>query len=138
MDLYRRGTETLIASWQAYARAATDAAVHVAPGLAAAVFPHQPESGIYNNVIVEHARALDEAEAIYAAASVTRFAVWVHDSDEATRSAVESRDYVFDSSTRAMAMELAELPPERPPIDVAALAWPDYLAMFDLPPALLA
>jgi hypothetical protein len=46
MDLYRRGAETLVASWAAYARAAPDAAVRVAPGVAAAVFPHEPERGI--------------------------------------------------------------------------------------------
>ena len=138
MDLYRRGTETLIASWKAYARAAPDATVRVAPGFAAAVFPHAPERGIYNNVIVEDASALDEVEAMYAAASVKRFAVWVHDSDDALRTAVEARGFVFDSATRAMALELADLPPGPSPIDVAPLDWPGYLAMFDLPPDLLA
>ena len=139
MDLYRRATETLIASWEAYARAASGRAhVHRSPGVAAAVFPHEPERGIYNNVIVEDASALDEVEAIYAAARVTRFAVWVHDGDDASRAAVEARGYVFDSATRAMALELADLPPEPSPIDVAPLAWPGYLAMLELPPALLA
>ena len=139
MDLYRRGTETLIASWEAYARAAAGRAhVHRSPGVAAAVFPDEPERGIYNNVIVEDASALDEMEATYAAARVTRFAVWVHDGDDALRAAVEARGYVFDSATRAMALELADLPPEPSPIDVAPLDWPGYLTMFELPPALLA
>ena len=108
------------------------------PDIAAGVFPCEPERGIYNNVIVERAAALDEVEAIYDAAGVERFAVWVHDSDDATRAAVESRGYVFDSSTRAMARELADLPPEPSPIDAAPLAWPGYLAMFELPATLLA
>jgi len=138
MNLYRRGAETLVASWAAYARAAPDAAVHVAPGVAAAIFPHEPERGIYNNVIVEDASALDEVEAVYAAAGVTRYAVWVHDGDNTLRTAVEARAYAFDSSTRAMAMELADGPSEPPPIDIAPLAWTDYLTMFELPPDLLA
>ena len=138
MDLYRRGAETLIASWEAYARAAPGAHVRRLPDIAAAVFPNEPERGIYNNVIVERATALDDVEAIYDTAGVERFAVWVHDSDDATRAAVESRGYVFDSSTRAMARELADLPPEPSPIDAAPLAWPGYLAMFELPATLLA
>jgi len=138
MDLYRRGAETLIASWEAYARAAPGAHVRRLPDIAAGVFPCEPERGIYNNVIVERAAALDEVEAIYDVAGVERFAVWVHDSDDATRAAVESRGYVFDSSTRAMARELADLPPEPSPIDAAPLAWPGYLAMFELPATLLA
>src|SRR4051794_34539558 len=138
MDLYRRGAETLIASWEAYARAAPGAHVRRSPDVAAAVFPCEPERGVYNNVIVERAAALDEVEAIYDAARVERFAVWVHDSDDATRAAVESRGYVFDSATRAMALELADRPPAPSPIDVAPLGWPGYLAMFELPPDLLA
>ena len=138
MDLYRRGAETLIASWEAYARAAPGAHVRRLPDIAAGVFPCEPERGIYNNVIVERAAALDDVETIYGTAGVERFAVWVHDSDDATRAAVESRGYVFDSSTRAMARELADLPPEPSPVDAAPLAWPGYLAMFELPATLLA
>jgi predicted GNAT family acetyltransferase len=37
-----------------------------------------------------------------------------------------------------MARELADLPPEPSPIDAAPLAWPGYLAMFELPATLLA
>ena len=48
-DLYRRGTATLIASWEAYARGATGAAVRRSPGVAAAVFPNEPERAVYNN-----------------------------------------------------------------------------------------
>jgi hypothetical protein len=40
-DLYRRGAETLVASWEEYARGATGAAVRRAPGVAVAVFPHE-------------------------------------------------------------------------------------------------
>jgi GNAT superfamily N-acetyltransferase len=137
MDLYRRGVETLIASWEAYARAATGAQVHRSPDFAAAVFPDGPERGIYNNALLEHEHALDGVEATYAAAGVARFAVWVHESDDVTRSAVEARGYVFDSSTRAMAMELAGLRPPHSAIEVAPITWADQLRLFALPDDLL-
>jgi GNAT superfamily N-acetyltransferase len=137
MDLFRRGAETLIASWEAYARAAPGAHVHRSPGAAAAVFPDGPESAIYNNVLLERADALRDVEATYGAAGVTRFAAWVHESDDAARSAVEARGYVFDSSTRAMAMELAELQPPYSPIEVAQITWADQLRLFSLPEDLL-
>ena len=41
--LYLRGSDTLLASWEAYARGAVGAAVKRLPGVAAAVFPHEPE-----------------------------------------------------------------------------------------------
>ena len=137
-DLFRRGAETLVASWEAYARAAPGAAVHRAPGIAAAVFPDAPERDIYNNALVERPDALDEVESIYAAAGVTRFAAWVHDADDATRTAVATRGYGFDSSTRAMAMPLTDLRPAALRIDVAPIDWSEHLTMFELSPALLA
>jgi len=137
-DLFRRAAETRVASWEAYARAAPGARLHRLPGAAAAVFPDGPERDIYNNVIVKRADALDAVESVYADAGVTRFAVWVHDGDDLMRAAVEARGYAFDSATRAMAMELSGPGPQPGPIEVAALPWPDYLAMFDLSPALLA
>ena len=38
-DLYRRGSATLLASWEEYARGAADASLQRFPGVAAAVFP---------------------------------------------------------------------------------------------------
>jgi len=75
-ELYRRGAATLVASWEEYARGAVGAAVHRLPGVAAAVFPNEPERGVYNNALLERdlaaaerADALDamEAERVYAA-----------------------------------------------------------------------
>jgi ribosomal protein S18 acetylase RimI-like enzyme len=51
--LYLRGSDTLLASWEAYARGAVGAAVKRLPGLAAAVFPHEPERAVYNNALLE-------------------------------------------------------------------------------------
>lgn len=143
-DLYERGAETLVASWEAYADAAVGAVVHRLPGVAAAVFPGEPERGIYNNALLDRglgdaecARALDAMESAYAAAGVTRFAAWVHERDDALQADVNTRGYVFDSSTRAMAMAMEDIRLPRPEIDSVPLAWPDYLAMFELPPGLL-
>ena len=79
-ELYPRGRDTLLASWEAYARGATGAALHRLPGVAAAVFPHEPERAVYNNALLdrdlgasERAGALDAMEAVYAAAGVARF-----------------------------------------------------------------
>jgi hypothetical protein len=105
-DLYLRGTETLLASWEEYARGATGAAVQRFPGVATAVSPNEPERAVYNNAplerdlaAAERAHALDAMEAAYAAAGVTRFAAWVHESDQAMRTDLERRGYTLDGST---------------------------------------
>jgi hypothetical protein len=100
-ELYRRGSATLLASWEAYADGATDA-----------------------------------MEAAYAAAGVTRFAAWVHETDEPMRAELERRGYTVDTTTRAMGMALDDIAVSRPPIDPAQLdlapaSWSEYLAMDD-------
>jgi hypothetical protein len=89
-DLYLRGARTPLASWEEYARGAAGAAMRRSPGVAVAVFPNQPERAVYNNALLERdlvpaerADALDAMEAAYAAAGVTRYAAWVHESDRA-------------------------------------------------------
>src|SRR6187402_1524351 len=123
-ELYRRGVETLLASWEAYARGATGATVARPKGVAAAVFPNEPERGVYNNALLERhlsaaARlaALDAMEAAYAVAGVTRFAAWVHEGDAAMRGDLERRGYTVESSTRAMSMALTDLRLPRPQIE---------------------
>jgi ribosomal protein S18 acetylase RimI-like enzyme len=140
-----RGIETLLASWEAYACAAADAAVQRLPGVTVAVFPHEPERGVYNNALLERqldaarrARAIDAMEAAYAAAGVARFAAWVHDSDEAMRLELEARGYPLDTSTRAMAVALDDVQMPAPQIDAVPLSWSEHLDLFDLPPDLLA
>ena len=122
-ELYLRGSDTLLASWEAYARGATGAAVHRLPGVAAAVFPHEPERAVYNNALLERdlgagdrSAALDAMEAVYAAAGVARFAAWVHESDEPMRAELERRGYTLDTTTRAMGMDAGRHRPA-PPAD---------------------
>src|SRR4051812_16779241 len=75
IDLYRRGVDTAIAARAVIARGSRDAAVVRAPGVAAGVFPHEPERSIYNNAVLEHglgradrAAAIDAMEVTYATA----------------------------------------------------------------------
>jgi ribosomal protein S18 acetylase RimI-like enzyme len=143
-DLYLRGTETLLASWEEYARGATGAAVQRHPGVAAAVFPNEPELGVYNNALLERdltaaerAHALDAMEAAYVAAGVTRFAAWLHESDQAMRSDLERRGYTLDTTTRAMGMALDDIRLPRPQIDLGPPAWFEYLRIVGVPPNFL-
>ncbi len=144
-DLLQRGTRTLVASWDAYARSATAASVKRQPGVTAAVFPCEPERSVYNNAVLDldlepHARA-DALAALwhgYAAAGVDRFAAWAHEADPAMQRDLERRGYTLDTSTHAMAMSLDDIRLPQPRLELRPLAWPDYLRVFDLPPGLLA
>jgi ribosomal protein S18 acetylase RimI-like enzyme len=133
--LYLRGSDTLLASWEAYARGAVGAAVKRLPGVAAAVFPHERERAIYNNALLERdlgpgerSDALDAMEAVYAAAGITRFAAWVHETDPAMRAGLEQRGYTLDTTTRAMGMALDDIAVPRPeiPLRMDSLP-PDFL-----------
>jgi len=144
-DLYRRGAATLLASWAEYARGSAGAAIVRRPGVAAGVFPHDPERAVYNNALIdrglgpsERGAALAALEDAYASAGIARFAVWVHDTDAGLRAEVERRGYRFDTSTRAMGMTLGAAPGPRPELELADLAWPDYLRRFGMPEGLLA
>lgn len=143
-DLYLRGAETLLAAWEEYARGATGAAVQRSPGVATAVFPNEPERTVYNNAIferdlaaAERADALDAMEAAYAAAGVTRFAAWVHESDEPMRGDLTRRGYTVDESTRAMDMALDDICLPRPEIELGPPDWFEYLRILEVPPGLL-
>jgi ribosomal protein S18 acetylase RimI-like enzyme len=144
-DLYLRGAATLLASWEAYARGATGAEVRRARGVATAIFADEPERGVYNNALLERgltaaerASALDAMEAAYAAAGVTRFAAWVHDSDAEMRTDLQRRGYTIDTSTRAMGMALDDLRMPRPKIELGSPDWFEYLRIVGVPRDFLA
>jgi ribosomal protein S18 acetylase RimI-like enzyme len=136
-DLYRRGTATLLASWEAYARGARGASLVRLPGVAAAVFPCEPERAVYNNALLERADAVDAMEAVYAGAGIASFAAWVHETDGPVRRALERRGYAVAESTRAMGMELGDLRVPRPEIDLAAPEWDEHLRIAGVPPGFL-
>jgi ribosomal protein S18 acetylase RimI-like enzyme len=144
-ELYHRGAETLLASWEEYAHRATGAALQRLPGVAAAVFPSGPERAVYNNALLERrlagderAAALDAMEAAYAAAGITRFAAWVHESDRSLRDDVERRGYTLDTTTRAMGMALDDIRLPRPQIELGPPDLSEHLRIAGVPPDFLA
>ena len=139
-DLWLRGAETLLASWEEYSRGATGAALRRFPGVGAAVFPNEPERAVYNNALLERdlgaagrADALEAMEAAYAAAGVTRFAAWTHESDQAMRTDLERRGYTLDETTRAMGMALDDIRLPRPEIELGPPDWYEYLRIVGVP-----
>jgi ribosomal protein S18 acetylase RimI-like enzyme len=143
-DLYERGVQTLLASWEEYARGSQGAAVIRAAGVASAVFPQEPERSVFNNAVLERgldphrrAEAIDAMATAYASASVDRFAAWVHESDEAMRDALQARGYTLAESTRAMGMVLADVPVMRPEFELSSADWVEYLRIGGLPDGLL-
>lgn len=142
--LYERGMETLVASWAAYARGSRGAALIRRAGVATAVFPDEPERGFYNNALLERglgsgqrAEALDTVESAYASAGVTRFAIWVHEHERATRRDLEARAYTLDGSTRAMGMALSEIRVPRPELELAPADLRTHLDVVGAPAGLL-
>ncbi|MGN6166776.1 MAG: GNAT family N-acetyltransferase [Solirubrobacteraceae bacterium] len=142
-ELYIRGAETLLASWEQYARGAVGATLRRVAGVAAAVFPSGPEREVYNNALLgrdltdsERADAVSAMETAYRSAGVNRFAAWVHESDAAMRSELERRGYTIDEATRAMGMSLEDIRLPRPVVDLAA-DWPEHLRLAGLPSGFL-
>jgi GNAT superfamily N-acetyltransferase len=145
LELYERGSATLLASWAAYADAARDGALRRFPGVTAAVFASGPERSVYNNALFdrdltagERTTAIDAMETAYAEAGVERFAAWVHESDRALRADLEQRRYTIDTSTLAMGMKLDRVTLARPELELGAVGWDDYVRIFELPEGLLA
>jgi len=143
-DLYVRGSDTLVASWEEYARIASGAVVHRLQGVAVAVFTSGPERAVYNNALLardlpagERADALDVMESVYARAGVSRFAAWVHESDEAMRREIERRGYVVDTSTRAMGVALVDARLSRAEIELGPPDWVEHLRIVGVPPGFL-
>jgi ribosomal protein S18 acetylase RimI-like enzyme len=138
-DLYVRGAATLLASWEEYARGSTGAALNRLKGVSAAVFPSGPERAVYNNALLdrelgssERAAAVDAMEAAYNSAGVTRYAAWVHESDEGMRSELSGRGYTIEESSRAMGMSLGDIPVAPPELNLVPLDWPEYLAYLEV------
>jgi len=134
-ELYARGAATLLASWEAIARGAPGAAVLRLPGVAAAVFPHGPERGVYNNALLERglapgerAAAVEAMAGAYAAAGVDDYAAWVHESDPGLGDELAARGFTLAETTRAMGMSLDELAVPRPDVELAPADWSAYVA----------
>lgn len=138
-DLYLRGTRTLLAAWEQYAQGASGATVRRLPGVVTAVFPSGPERDVYNNAVLEgglaasaRANAIGAMEAAYEAAGVTRFAAWVHESDEAMRSTLERRGYALDEVTRAMGMTFDDRRVPRTELELGPSDFSEHLRLAGL------
>src|SRR4051794_6317499 len=132
-DLYARGAATAVASWEEDARGAAAAAVMRLHGVAAAVFPHGPERGGFNNGLLdrdlgsaERTDAVRAMRAAYDAAGVDRYAAWVHESDEGMRAELSGLGFTLQESTRAMGMSLEDIRLARPDVELGCLAWSEY------------
>jgi hypothetical protein len=144
-ELYRRGLDTAVASWEEFAQCATGASVLRFPTVSVAAFSRDPERRVYNNAVVERglsaagrADALDTLEGVYHDARITGFAVWVHEDDAPLRRDAERRGYDVSGSTLAMGMERHELRVDRPRPLVRADTWREHLRVAGLPDDLLA
>ncbi len=134
-ELYERMARSLVASWTALAQGAPGAWVR--DGVA--VFPAGAARAIYNNALLRpgDATTIDAALAAYGGAGIDGFALWVHESDHATRAALRTRGLRHDVSTRAMAMTLDGPPGPRPGIDAQAASLDVVLGVNRLPADLL-
>jgi ribosomal protein S18 acetylase RimI-like enzyme len=142
--LYARGIATLLACWEENARGAPGAMVARSPGVAAAVFPAEPEAQMYNNAVldrdlsaVERAAAVEAMEAVYASAGIAHFAAWVHERDAAMCSELIARGYSLNEWTRAMGMSLEQLTVSRPEVELGPPDWFEYLRLLGVPGLLI-
>jgi GNAT superfamily N-acetyltransferase len=114
VELFDRSVATLVQSWVYLALGSPGAEVISAPGATVAAFVHPPDRKFLNNALIRRGAGgleptLDLIERVYADRDIGRYAVWVHESEQAATAAVKSRNYGYDSSTRSMAMPIADL-----------------------------
>ena len=76
-------------------------------------------------------------EALYAAADISSFAAWVHETDGGMREQLTRRGYAVDTTTRAMGMSLDDVSLPRPEIELAPAAWREHLRLIGVSSALL-
>jgi GNAT superfamily N-acetyltransferase len=111
--LFERSVATLIRSWAYLASGSPGAELIETDDAAIAIFVHSPDREFLNNTVLAKGAAdlgatLEMVEQAYANRGIERYAIWTHESDEAGARAIKARGYVHDSSTRTMAMPIAE------------------------------
>jgi N-acetylglutamate synthase-like GNAT family acetyltransferase len=94
-------------------------------GVIAALVPAAPERSVINAVVYESPEALaaayDDVAAAYAEIGA-KWTVWLHEGDAQSAALVEQNGHALDGEPVAMAVDLADHPPERP-ADDALPAW---------------
>jgi GNAT superfamily N-acetyltransferase len=114
IELFDRSIATLVRSWAYFATGSPGAEVIEADGVGIAIFVHSPEREFLNNAVLTRGVAdlggvLDLIEHAYRDRGVESYAIWVHESEKTVAGEIEGRGYVYDSSTRTMAMPIADL-----------------------------
>lgn len=114
VELFDRSVATLVRSWQYLASGSPGAEVIEIDGAAIATFVHSPDREFLNNAVLalsvgDPSPVLAAVERAYARCGVERYAVWVHESEAAVAQEVVAGGYGLDSSTRTMAMPIADL-----------------------------
>lgn len=114
IELFDRSLATLVQSWLYLAGGSPGAEVIETDGAAIAVFVHSPDREFLNNAVLmrglgDLGATLNTIESAYVSRGVERYAVWVHESEAAVAREVQARGYGYDSSTRTMAMPIADL-----------------------------
>jgi N-acetylglutamate synthase-like GNAT family acetyltransferase len=94
-------------------------------GVIAALVPAAPERSVINAVVYESPEALaaayDDVAAAYAEIGA-KWTVWLHEGDAQSAALVERNGHALDGQPVAMAVDLADHPPQRP-ADDALPAW---------------
>jgi ribosomal protein S18 acetylase RimI-like enzyme len=111
--LFDRSLATLVRSWAYLAAGSSGAEVIDRGDVTIASFIHSPDREFLNNAVLardlaEVGGTLHEIERAYRDRGIERYAVWVHESGAAIAGEIEARGYKYDSSTRTMAMPIAD------------------------------
>ena len=113
-ELLDRSVATLIESWGYLSSGSPGADVIGAGDATIAIFVHRPDREFLNNTILGRGgghrdATLDTVERAYADHGIETYAVWAHESDETAAADLTARGFAYDSSTRTMAMPIAEM-----------------------------
>ena len=113
-ELFDRSVATLTRSWAYMAAGSPGAEVIETDGALIAAFVHSPDREFLNNALLTKGKSelgpcLDKVVDVYADRGVERYALWVHESENAVAQEVRNRGYRYDTSTRAMAMPIGQL-----------------------------
>lgn len=137
-ELFERSLATLVRSWAYLASGSPGAELIEAEGVAIAAFVRAPDREFLNNAVLarglgDPGAALDLVERTYAGRGIERYAVWAHERERPVAAAIEARGYAYDSSTRTMAMELADLVPvDRASLDLAEVGLAEFWTLAEV------
>ena len=115
-ELRRRAIAGLRDEVEAFGGGHPDSLLIRDDGLLASVTPASPQRSLFNSVFYEYPEVLvahlDELGETYDSQGVDAWTVWVPDEDRDTALLLSDRGHKLDAEPRAMALDLADLPPE--------------------------